>query len=99
MLLTGLRTRYELPNSAVSDTFTASRVSSAPRRADFAAKLLTVEVLHGINDLVRFLGGTGDLEDESKIIAADSFARYQSYFRTARTCLRTRARSFWSTSS
>ena len=29
MLLTGLRTQYELPNLAVSDTFTASTVSSA----------------------------------------------------------------------
>jgi hypothetical protein len=88
MLLTGLRTRYDLPNLAVSDTFTAS--SGLERHLgglDFAAKLLTVEVLHGINDLVRFLGGTGDLADESKIVAADSFARYQSYFQDRQNVL------------
>src|SRR6266536_3263324 len=88
MLLTGLRTRYELPNLAVSDTFTAS--SSLERHLgglDFAAKLLTVEVVHGINDLVRFLGGTGDVENEAEIVAADSFSRYQSYFQDRQNVL------------
>jgi hypothetical protein len=100
MLLTGLRTQYELPNLAVSDTFTAS--TSLERHLsglDFAAKLLTVEVVHGINDLVRYLGGAGSLEGESKIVAADSFSRYQTYFQIARTCSPTRARSCSSTSS
>jgi hypothetical protein len=88
MLLTGLRTRYELPNLAVSDTFTAS--SSLERHLgglDFAAKLLTVEVVHGINDLVRFLGGTGNVENEAEIVAADSFSRYQSYFQDRQNVL------------
>ena len=88
MLLTGLRTRYELPNLAVSDTFTAS--TSLERHLsglDFAAKLLTVEVVHGINDFVRFLGGTGDLEDESEIVAADSFSRYKTYFQDRQNVL------------
>jgi hypothetical protein len=88
MLLTGLRTQYELPNLAVSDTFTAS--TSLERHLsglDFAAKLLTVEVVHGINDLVRYLGGTGNLEDESKIVAADSFSRYQTYFQDRQNVL------------
>jgi hypothetical protein len=88
MLLTGLRTRYQLPNLAVSDTFAAS--SSLERHLsglDFAAKLLTVEVVHGINDLVRFLGGTGDLEDESEIVAADSFSRYEGYFQDRQNVL------------
>ena len=88
MLLTGLRTRYELPNLAVSDTFTAS--TSLERHLsglDFAAKLLTVEVVHGINDLVRYLGGTGDLEGESKIVAADDFSRYQTYFQDRQNVL------------
>jgi len=87
-LLTGLRTRYELPNLAVSDTFTAS--TSLERHLgglDFAAKLLTVEVVHGINDLVRFLGGTGDVEDEAEVVAADSFARYQGYFQDRQNVL------------
>ena len=88
MLLTGLRTRYELPNLAVSDTFTAS--TSVERHLgglDFAAKLLTVEVVHGINDLVRFLGGKGDLEDESEIVSADGFARYQTFFQDRQNVL------------
>ncbi|MGZ4440169.1 MAG: hypothetical protein ACXVZN_07360 [Gaiellaceae bacterium] len=87
-LLVGLRTRYELPNLAVSDTFTAS--TSLERHLgglDFAAKLLSVEVVHGINDLVRFLGGTGDLAGEPEIVAADSFSRYQGYFQDRQNVL------------
>jgi hypothetical protein len=87
-LLTGLRTRYELPNLAMSDTFTAS--TSLERHLgglDFASKLLTVEVVHGINDLIRFLGGTGDVEDEPEIVAADSFSRYQGYFQDRQNVL------------
>jgi hypothetical protein len=87
-LLTGLRTRYELPNLAVSDSLTAS--SSLERHLsglDFAAKLLDVEAVHGINDLVRFLGGTGDVEDESEIVAADRFSRYRGYFQDRQNVL------------
>jgi hypothetical protein len=87
-LLVGLRTRYELPNLAVSDTFTAS--TSLERHLsglDFAAKLLAVEVVHGINDLVRFLGGTGDLENESEMLAGDRFSRYQGYFQDRQNVL------------
>lgn len=87
-LLTGLRTRYELPNLAASDTFAAS--ASLERHLsglDFAAKLLDVEIVHGINDLVRFLGGTGELEEESEIVAADSFSRYQGYFQDRQNVL------------
>jgi hypothetical protein len=81
MVLSGLRTRYELPNLAVSDTFTAS--STLERHLsglDFASKLLNVEVVHGIGNLTRFLGSPGEQLDETKIVAADSFARYQNYF-------------------
>ena len=88
MVLTGLRTRYELPNLAVSDTFTAS--TSLERHLsglDFADKLLTVEVVHGINDFVRFLGGTGDVQDESEIVATDSFALYKNYFQDRQNVL------------
>jgi hypothetical protein len=88
MVLAGLRTRYELPNLAVSDTFTAS--ASLERHLsglDFADKLLTVEVVHGINDLVRFLGGTGDLEGESNLVATESFSRFQSYFQDRQNVL------------
>jgi hypothetical protein len=87
-LLTGLRTRYNLPNLAVSDTLCAS--SALERHLaglDFAAKVLSVEVIHGVNDLVRFLGGSGDLEDESEIVAADRFSRYQSFFQDQQNVL------------
>src|SRR4051794_21735763 len=78
-LLTGLRTLYNLPNLAVSDTFTASAgLERHLAGLDFAAKVLGVEVVHGINDLVRFLGGRGDLVDETEVVVADSFSRYQS---------------------
>ena len=87
-LLTGLRTRYELPNLAVSDTLTSSTTLERHLGGlDLAAKLLNVEVVHGINDLVRFLGGTGDLEGESEIIVADSFSRYQTYFQDRQNVL------------
>ena len=43
--------------------------------------------MHGINDFVRFLGGTGDIEDESEIVAADSFARYKTYFQDRQNVL------------
>jgi hypothetical protein len=87
-LLTGLRTLYNLPNLAVSDTFTASATLERHLGGlDFAAKVLGVEVVHGINDLVRYLGGSGDLADESDIVAADSFARYQSFFQDRQNVL------------
>src|SRR5439155_21275430 len=41
----------------------------------------------GINDLVRFLGGSGDLEDESSVVTADSFSRYQSFFQDQQNVL------------
>jgi hypothetical protein len=81
IVLTGLRTRYELPNLAVSDTFTASTTLERHLSGlDFASKLLDVEVLHGIGNLTRFLGSPGRQRDEAAIVAADSFSRYQNYF-------------------
>jgi hypothetical protein len=88
IVLTGLRTRYELPNLAVSDTFTAS--STLERHLsglDFVSKLLNVEVVHGIGNLTRFLGSRGEQRDESAIVAADSFSRYQNYFQDRQNVL------------
>jgi hypothetical protein len=70
-----------------------------PGRARLRPKLLNVEVVHGINDLVGFLGGTGDLQDESEIVAADTFSRYQATSRTSRTSSHSRTRSSRTTSS
>jgi len=87
-LLTGLRTLYNLPNVAVSDTLTASATLERHLAGlDFASKVLGVEVVHGINDLVRFLGGSGDLEDESSVVTGDSYARYQSFFKDQQNVL------------
>jgi hypothetical protein len=88
IVLSGLRTRYELPNLAVSDTFTAS--STLERHLsglDFVSKLLNVEVVHGIGNLTRFLGSPGEQRDESAIVAADSFSRYQNYFQDRQNVL------------
>ena len=87
-LLGGLRTRYNLPNLAVSDTLTASATLERHLSGlDYAAKVIGVEVIHGINDLVRFLGGRGEIQDESKIVVSDSFARYQSFFKDQQNVL------------
>ena len=87
-LLTGLRTLYNLPNLAVSDSFTASATLERHLGGlDFASKVLGVEVVHGINDLVRFLGGSGELADESEVVVADSFSRYQSFFQDRQNVL------------
>jgi hypothetical protein len=87
-LLVGLRTRYDLPNLAVSDTFTASATLERHLAGlDYAVKVLHVEVVHGINDLVRFLGGTPPLADESELVGRMSFARYASFFQDKQNVL------------
>ena len=87
-LLTGLRTRYNLANLAVSDTFTASYTLERHLAGlDFAKKVLGVEVIHGIGDLVRFLGGCVELDDEPALIASEPYARYQSFFQDQQNVL------------
>lgn len=87
-LLVGLRTQYALPNLAVSDTFTAAPTLERHLAGlDYAAKVLGVEVLHGINDLVSFLGLPPALENESKLLARSSFARYRSFFQDKQNVL------------
>jgi hypothetical protein len=87
-LLVGLRTQYDLPNLAVSDTFTASPTLERHLAGlDYAAKVLGVEVTHGINDLVGFLGLPPAVEDESAVVARSSFARYGSFFQDKQNVL------------
>ena len=87
-LLTGLRTRYNLTNLAVSDSFTASPTLERHLAGlDFAKKVLDVEVIHGINDFVRFLGGPPDLQDEAEILTSDSYSRYQTFFQDQQNVL------------
>jgi hypothetical protein len=81
VILAGLRSRYELPNLAVSDTLTASRsLERHLHGLDFSDKLLNVEVIHGIGDLAGFLGADPPLEDESATVTAENFAHYRSFF-------------------
>ena len=87
-VLVGLRTQYDLPSLGVSDTFTASATLERHLAGlDYAAKVLDVEIVHGVNDLVRFLGFAPPLADESKVVARMSFARYRSYFQDKQNVL------------
>jgi len=87
-LLGGLMTRYEIPNLIVSDTFTASKtIDRQLAGLDAAAKVFGVEVMHGIGDLVRFLGGTPSDTDEDEFVVGDPFSRYQSYFQDKQNLL------------
>jgi hypothetical protein len=81
VILAGLRSRYELPNLAVSDTLTGSRsLERHLHGLDFSDKLLNVEVIHGIGDLAGFLGAESPLEHESATVTAENFAQYRSFF-------------------
>ena len=81
LLLSGLRSRYELPNLAVSDTLTGSRsLERHLHGLDFADKLLNVEVIHGIGDLASFLGSQPPLQDESETVGAENYSQYRSFF-------------------
>jgi nicotinamidase-related amidase len=87
-LLVGLRTQYDVPSLAVSDTFTASQTLERHLSGlDYASKVLGVEVVHGINDLVGFLGLPAGIEDETGIVARSSFARYRSFFQDKQNVL------------
>ena len=81
LLLAGLRARYSVPNMAVSDTLTAGKTLERHLAGlDFIDKVLKVEVIHGVNDLVRFMGGSSTIENEQALVGRESFARYRSYF-------------------
>jgi hypothetical protein len=87
-LLGGLLARYDLPNLAVSDTLTISpTLERHISGLDFAAKVMQVEIVHGVNDLVRYLGGTPPLKSESAIVAEDGFAQYQTFFKDKQSVL------------
>jgi hypothetical protein len=87
-LLGGLLARYDLPNLAVSDTLTISpTLERHISGLDFAAKVMQVEVVHGVDDLVRYLGGTPPLDNESEVVAQDGFAQYQTFFKDKQSVL------------
>jgi hypothetical protein len=81
VLLAGIRARYEVQNLAVSDTLTASRsLERHLHGLDFADKLLSVEVIHGLGDVCRFLGTDPPLKDESGTVGGENYTQYRSYF-------------------
>ena len=87
-LLGGLMTRYEIPNLIISDTFTASRSTDRQLAGlDAAAKVFGVEVLHGIGDLVRFLGGSPSEASGDDLVVGSPFSRYQGYFQDKQNVL------------
>ena len=87
-LLMGLCSRYDTTSLVVSDTLTASQTLERHLGAlDFAQKVLRVEVIHGLNDLIRFLGGRPSINNELEIVAADRFSDYVSYFQDKQNVL------------
>ena len=90
--------RYDLPNLAVSTPFTASTLERHLSGLDYAAKgVLDVEVVHGINDLVGYLGPPAPVEDEEALVARSSSRATARSSRTNRTCSPSRTRSCAST--
>ena len=87
-LLVGLRTQYDLPNLAVSDTFTASGSLERHLTAlDYSARVLGVDVVHGINDLAAYVGTPPPLPNEQDVVARLSFTRYRSYIQDKQNVL------------
>jgi hypothetical protein len=87
-LLVGLRTQYDLPNLAVSDTFTASPSLERHLAAlDYSARVLGVDIIHGVNDLAAFLGKMPPLANEEEVVTRLSFDRYRSYIQDKQNVL------------
>jgi hypothetical protein len=87
-LLTDLRSRYDIPNLAVSDNLTGSKSLERHLAAlDFAQKVLNVEVIHGLNNLIDYLGGDSHIPNESEIVTSDPFSDYASFFQDKQNVL------------
>lgn len=82
IILQSLRVAYNPKHLVVADSLTASPTLERHLAAlDFAQKVLGVEVMHSIGDLVRFLG-TEPADEELESSANEvEFADYAEYFR------------------
>jgi hypothetical protein len=79
-LLMGLRSQYLISNLAVSDALTGSPSLDRHIGAlDFGVKVLRVEVIHYLNNLLRFLGLPPDIEKDHELVGATSFADFETY--------------------
>lgn len=83
IVLQGIRVGYNPDRLAVSDSLTASPTLERHLGAlDFASKILGVEVIHGVGELARFLGGDPGEDEELESSASEvAFADYAQYFR------------------
>src|SRR5262249_51585062 len=81
LLLGGLRPRSLLSNLARSDTFTASPTLERHLAGlDFSRRVLDVEIIHGVDQLVSFLGCTPSGKGDAAVSTA-AFSKYESYLR------------------
>ncbi len=89
IILQSLRVAYNPKHLVVSDSLTASPTLERHLAAlDFAQKVLGVEVMHSIGDLVRFLGSDPGEDEELESSANDvEFADYAEYFRDKQSIL------------
>ncbi|MES4902516.1 MULTISPECIES: hypothetical protein [unclassified Streptomyces] len=80
LLLTGIRSRYDVRQLVVSDALTASRTLERHLTAlDFCQRVLRTEVMTGLAELARFLGSRPD-DDRRLARGGDAeFAGYSSY--------------------
>ncbi|GAA2361840.1 hypothetical protein [Streptomyces cuspidosporus] len=80
LMLTGIRSRYDVRQLVVSDALTASRTLERHLTAlDFCQRVLRVEVMTGLAELARFLGSRPD-DDRPLSRGGDAeFAGYSSY--------------------
>ncbi|MDT0546524.1 MULTISPECIES: hypothetical protein [Streptomyces] len=80
LLLTGIRSRYDVRQLVVSDALTASRTLERHLTAlDFCQRVLRTEVMNGLAELARFLGSRPD--DDRRLTRGEDaeFAGYSSY--------------------
>ncbi|MEU0810564.1 hypothetical protein [Streptomyces sp. NPDC005970] len=80
LLLTGIRSRYDVRQLVVSDALTASRTLERHLTAlDFCQRVLRTEVMNGLAELARFLGSRPD--DDRRLARGEDaeFAGYSSY--------------------
>ncbi|WP_275558734.1 hypothetical protein [Streptomyces sp. 5-6(2022)] len=80
LLLTGIRSRYDVRQLVVSDALTASRTLERHLTAlDFCQRVLRTEVMTGLAELARFLGSRPD-DDRRLSRGGDAeFVGYSSY--------------------
>ncbi len=86
-LLMGLRSRYHIHGLALSDVLTAAPTLERHLEAlDFAAKVLNVEVVHSLNELITLLNPNDAPTLSPEVIPADltaasiNFRDYRTYF-------------------